>query len=825
MYLTTVKNLRAGAGAFACLFGAAGASFNILGTIVDSHSLPIKGADVNVICGGTAARTVTHRDGSFALSSDARAGCSLSVSAPGFATAVQPVIGGTRFYHIRLALGNAPKTQITVKANSPLQTVSDLTQFTSSDLRNVSDRVSDWIHYAKSISGAGQADDRIYVNGLPASRMPPAEMISRIDINTDPFSAEYADGDGNHIAITTKGGSRRTHASLNGTPFGTVIRNSLDPSSRSESSSASAAIRGPIPGLPLTFSARANFSANLNETPIRAILPDRGLINGTTTGTKAASRGQMGSVSADANYSMSDTGNAHLTFNSYKLTGTHVGAGGITLTESGFRSENSGFDAQGTIAIDTALGSYRGGLSVSHVNTSLHADSEAAGLTILDSVIAGGAALTQSRSAGERWTVKNVLDSKFRSRALLVGLVVSGAQDFRRDAPNPNGMFQFESIRDYDEALNGKPTATWYGLSGEGTVRYRSLFAAPFVQGELLQREHVLVQGGIRADYQAGLGTIFSPRLSLAARGRGLVFRSGGGLFVREIGNPLFMKAIGGDRYHLRQAIQKGVSLGSTELRPEIQARAAYWQIDPHLTRPRQWMTKTSVERSLRGFTSGFDHTWTRHRHLPGARRLPDGMGWMDLLESNRSAERHRLHTRLSYRRKMQSVFANYEWVHGRDNSDGPFAFPALQDSLRNEWARSASLARHNVSLVGSFQLPMAVTFTLIGSFHGSAPYNITSGLDPFGNGLYTDRGGRPRNSGDGPSFNTVSVYAHRRIALPRFVTRSAKPVHVHAGIQGDNLMGSTNYSSVGTVAGSGNFGRAVAALPGRSMRVWFNFE
>jgi hypothetical protein len=108
-------------------------------------------------------------------------------------------------------------------------------------------------------------------------------------------------------------------------------------------------------------------------------------------------------------------------------------------------------------------------------------------------------------------------------------------------------------------------------------------------------------------------------------------------------------------------------------------------------------------------------------------------------------------------------------------------------------------------------------------AWNGGAPYNITTALDAAGNGLYVDRGGRARNSGDGPGYNLLSLYAYRRVSLPNAVVRGH--LHLNLGLQADNILDNRNYISVGSIAGSPSFGRPMAAFPGRSLRVYVNVD
>jgi hypothetical protein len=162
----------------------------------------------------------------------------------------------------------------------------------------------------------------------------------------------------------------------------------------------------------------------------------------------------------------------------------------------------------------------------------------------------------------------------------------------------------------------------------------------------------------------------------------------------------------------------------------------------------------------------------------------------------------------------------HYQWTRSRDDGDGPFSFPEAQDDLAAEEARSAGIAPHELSVVASLRLPGDVSLTVIESCHNSTPYNITTGGDPAGLGLFNFRGGRPRNSGNGPGYHSTSLFGSRRIALPFLGGRSGRKTYANLYLRVENLLNDRNYAAVGSVAGSGLFGVPIAALPGRSLRV-----
>jgi hypothetical protein len=284
---------------------------------------------------------------------------------------------------------------------------------------------------------------------------------------------------------------------------------------------------------------------------------------------------------------------------------------------------------------------------------------------------------------------------------------------------------------------------------------------------------------------------------------------------VRDWTTGVLLQSVKNDRLHLARFLATG---GSPAV--PIDSRVA-----PDLTRPRDLVLRASVERRLGGWTAGVEYTWTRTTHALGSRRLAGDDGWVDTLESSRSARRHRVHASLQGEAKGQRLGAHYQWTRSRDDGDGPFSFPESQDDLAAEGARTAGIAPHELSLVASLRLPGDVSLTLIESWHSSTPYNVTSGADPAGLGLFNFRDGRPRNSGNGPGFHSTSLFASRRVALPGTGGRSGQRTYANLSLHVENLLNDRNCVALGSVAGSPLFGVPLAALPGRSLRVSVSFD
>jgi hypothetical protein len=235
-------------------------------------------------------------------------------------------------------------------------------------------------------------------------------------------------------------------------------------------------------------------------------------------------------------------------------------------------------------------------------------------------------------------------------------------------------------------------------------------------------------------------------------------------------------------------------------------------------------LSRLSVERPVGRLSPALEYSVSADRHLLGSDRRAMESGWVDIFQSNRGAIRQRLHAQVRQGWTRQQLVVHYEFTRERDNTDGPFSFLEQSGNLAAEWGRSAGVSPHMMTVIGTLTLPAAISLNVVESWRSGAPFNVTTARDAAGNGLVLDRGGRARNSGDGPQFNALSLYAHRRIDLSRIFKTHHVPA-VNLSVQVDNLLNSRNDLGVGSIIGSTTFGKPLATYPGRSVRVLWSVE
>ncbi len=501
---------------------------------------------------------------------------------------------------------------------------------------------------------------------------------------------------------------------------------------------------------------------------------------------------------------------------------SNVGVGGITLQEAGFATWFLTRDSRTTATRTWSRLAYEGGIAINQTDSTTQANATSPGISVGGDVVMGGASIADSRRTTTRWNSRHLVRAG-SARSWTAGIALAGSGEMRLQTPNPAGTFYFADVGAYRSSLAGGKTGTWSVTRGGKPIRFGTLTASPFAHTELVRARNVTLNGGLRADYQSGFGIIVSPRVSLSTEWRAFVLHAGAGMFVQSLPESIFISAMETDGRYLEQ-IAPEVSLRDPADGLLRSAAAVQSRIASGLTRPRTLMWRLSAERALHGVRTALDDSVADDRRLSGSERRLADSGWVDVFESNRSATRRRVHANARRTWDRRQLAIDYEYTFARDNTDGPFSFPEEPGNLAAEWAPSSGVPPHNFTVMTMLELPAAISVNMVDVWRSGAPFNITTALDSHGNGLVVDRGGRARNSGDGPRFHSLSLYVHRRVEWPDFL-KVPQESGVHLSVQVDNILNTRNYFAVGSIAGSTTFGMPLAAYPGRSIRVMFSVD
>jgi len=350
--------------------------------------------------------------------------------------------------------------------------------------------------------------------------------------------------------------------------------------------------------------------------------------------------------------------------------------------------------------------------------------------------------------------------------------------------PNPAGRMLFGTL----QSFLGDPTAPpGVHLVTTGTVERSSTVveAAAFVERRMTWRG-VLATAGLRT----GSGTYsplrVSPRLT-AELGRGRwTIRVGTGRFVQPLA-----------------AEDLAVARGSGASTSWIENWRVSSAVSPGFTRTERVMTRGSLSRRWERTSIAIDEVWIVSRNEPLALRTRTPDGWVDEWVSDRAL--NRAQTQLSARTTIGSVrfSASLSHTRSRDNID-----PTARDA-----ARSIGVPAFSGNVNMEWSAPHRVQVALRSASRSGAPYDVRSGLDRDGAGLFLDRGGWARNAALGRSYSVTDISATRPFHI--------RGVAFDAGIHVTNIFDRMNVSRLGSVINSPLFGRPLALLAGRSAGAW----
>lgn len=787
----------------------------VQGLVVDAQGRVISGATVTIICPAVSLRFRANAAGQFTTPRVVDpAECGLSVAQTGFTAVVEPPGSWTSPARIELHLAPV-RVRIDVIAKEDVGIASAQSAVVSvGELEAIGNSATDWLRYARLVAGATGSQGRLLVDGVPATTLPPTAAISLIAIDSDPFSAEYAAPNEGHVNIVTRGPDRTLRWSVGGLSLGFGGQNPLVPGQSGRTRSANVEGSVGLPGVPVVLLGEAVGNHQALPVPIRALsAQDQPLSAIGSASTQTTLEG----ISVLLFYSSSTRLELRGSYQQSDSSLSDADVGGLIQRSAASDSRSSQREARLTFQQTNEDYRVRGGVTFAGGSTSTAGSLSGPMISVPGSLTSGAAALS-SETGRQTWTANGVLERRADTRPWDVGMSAVRSFNTLSEHPNPFGTLLFPDLLAYAKALDGAQTGTLFVETGNGLIRTTTLEASAFFQSDLVHRRGRRLRLGLRADYQSRGGLRFSPRLSGTARLWGFAWAGGVGTFSKNWPDDLFAKVLVRDSSHLSEQVQGGTGLNTSEENGSAPGSAIVSSIDARFRRRRDTIGRASIQRKVGNVDYTAEYTFTHAVGLPGTRRIPVTGGWIDDLSSDYGLRSHQVHVRAQYGGPDFTLSAHYEWTRSRDSSAGAFATePAGTPPL---WAPSADVSPHQVGLVAGTKIVGAFC-SVVASARTGAPYDIALARDLVGDGLFVDRNGLPRNSGLGPPFRSLDVYASRSIVLPASIARVHGPRTLHVGIQANNVLGWRNHLAFGSVLGTPLFGQPLGALPERALRFW----
>jgi hypothetical protein len=190
---------------------------------------------------------------------------------------------------------------------------------------------------------------------------------------------------------------------------------------------------------------------------------------------------------------------------------------------------------------------------------------------------------------------------------------------------------------------------------------------------------------------------------------------------------------------------------------------------------------------------------------------------------------------------KRFGIFVGYLYFNLKTNADSATFFPQSSYSDQGETARASWESTHRLFAIGQLNLPAKLSLT--GQFDASSgnPYNVVTGFDNNGDGVFNDRpgfasqpgtgvyqtpfgllstngfnGNLGRNAGTMPALIHLDPNLSRTFELHTHGLAADRHQTLTLNARSANLLNHTNATYVGNVVGSPTFTQPLAAEAAR---------
>lgn len=875
-----------------------GTNSRALVEVLDPTGAAVPNATVKVE-GEVAGRSDGH--GNYTSGCVAAGAHQVTVEAMGFDAVTARVVAGGQALTIRVKPLTV-ETTVDAVQDEPVSTesVGGTKTLEAKDIKQLADDPDEFARQLQVLAAAaggapGQAI--IAVDGFQNSgRIPPKSAIAFIRVNPDLFSAEYERPpyQGGRVEIYTKPGQSRLHGALFTTQSAQFL-NAKDPFAPSRAAIGKQRygfeLGGPIQRNRSDFFVALEHRQIDQFAVVNAVTLDATLNPVQTTANVPTPQSLwQGSLRLASFLTAKNNFTGTYTVTHDGLT--NVGAGGAVLEEAGYDSQQREHAIRLTnlqTVSATTLHETRVGLTFrlrDDTPRSTAAQVQVAG------AFTGGGATTQALSSHEfDLEVDDDVLLQVRKHNLKLGVELLNANVNDRLPTNFNGLYIFgggtapalnangslaggtttiNGLEQYRRALAGLAggKATQYAVTtGTAPVGLNQLRIVPYAQDIWKVRKRLELSLGLRYSVQSSPDTFgnVAPRFGLAwspDRRQRWVLHARTGLFYTPIDAATTLETyrLNGTRQTQVQiytpVLGAPLTTGSssvTTLRtalpnlsqiPSVQTHfgvehdfPGHWhaQVNVYLARAWNDLRSRNINAPLNGNPAG-PRPFAANTNLYQFQQT-GGLGGNVIFAG---VDQHSL--------KHLQVFAGYIHMNLKTNADTPTLFPQSTYSNAGEYARPTWLATHHFIAFTNYVFPLGIVLSNQFDAASGNPYNVTTGFDSNGDGIFNDRphfalgtdtgaistrfgtlasigsgSSIGRNAGTLPWNMHLDGNLSRTFNLPHAAEHEAQTLALN--LRSTNLLNHTNGTAVGGVLGSPLFGRTYAADPGRRIEVGLRYS
>lgn len=748
------------------------AAGRVLVTVVDQTGAVLPGATVTIVGQEAATRAktvapVTATDAGLATFEAVPQGrYTIQAEFPGFETVVQRdvrVRAGDNRRSIALPLKKM-EDEVTVGRDGQTSGLDPKgsafsTILTREMIEALPDDPEEMEAVLKAMSPPGS---QIRIDGFSGGQMPPKSQIRSIRLpRMDAFAAQNHGGMNGamFIDIMTQPGAGPLRGSVD-TSFQDDRFNSRNPftpvKADEQMRQYGMAMSGTIRPNKASFSMNIGGSSNYTSPNLLARLPD-----GSTMTDTLRAPSEMLNVSGRVDYAINRDHAVRMSVDRSAREMRNMGIGGFNLLDRAFTSESNvttlRFSENGPIGRRMFIESRAQFVWGSNQSRSIV---EAPTVRVLDAFTSGGA---QTRGSQNRFDMELTTDLDYvrGAHSWRTGVMFEAGRYRSDDMTNYLGTYTFASLDDYRA---GRPMSYTRRI-GDPDLTYSRWQVGAYIQDDWRMLRSLMISAGVRAGFQSLTGDQLnlSPRVNLAwspFRSGKLTLRTGYGYFYDWISSDLYKQTLLIDGFRQRELNVLNPTW------PEIpedgqQSVTNRYLWDDSLALPVGHRMHVGADRTLTANTRlnlTYSRMWGRGQlrgrnlNLPidGVRPDAEFANVLSLV-SDAEARSQSLNVGFNWTRlnwKQFFFFANYTLAKSETNTTGAFSVPANGDNLATEWGPSMGDARHRVSASVSMRPISNMSVSLSARGQTGTPYNITTGRDDNGDGLFNDRPeGVTRNS------------------------------------------------------------------------------
>lgn len=448
------------------------------------------------------------------------------------------------------------------------------------------------------------------------------------------------------------------------------------------------------------------------------------------------------------------------------------------------------------------------------------ADSSAPAVLVFDAFNSGGnqGALFMATDHVD-FDVADTLTLYAKKHSLKVGVDARSTNRRYIDSTNAGGVFVFGA--DFERDASGRPLAgdagdrplisplehyrrTLLGLSGytptqfwltrgNPEVGFRQTWMGAFAQDDWIASPRLTLSYGLRTEWQtASSQPALGVRAGLAHAlddGHKNVVRAGVGVFFQQIAPELTLDVTRLDGRHQTQVVIDNPPFFPsvpTEIAGAAASLPTMYVKDDALRTPAVWISAVSYERGVTehtfltlkySFQHGVDLLRTRNINAPDLTGTRPFEAYGPVLQYESAGRLQRQEVVSGWRWNAGahgSFFANYSYIHARSDTDGRTTVAADPSRQEEEFGPAAADRTHSATIGANVSLPAQVQVSPYLMAASGRVFNISTGFDNNGDGLFVDRPALVAPGSPGAIQTPYGTFLADRPADARMVVRNA---------------------------------------------------